>query len=132
MSIKAVLVGFVAMAAMAVGTLCLTGGEVMAVKCPNGFKKATAPTLAECGIDDTGQQKDLFGTVTKVINVVVSVLGIVAVGVMVMGGVTFVTSQGDAAKVTKAKNTILYGLVGLIVAILAFAIVNFVLKSVFT
>ena len=42
------------------------------------------------------------------------------------------TSQGDSAKVAKGKNTLIYGVVGLIVALLAFAIVNFVLKSVFS
>ena len=46
-------------------------------------------------------------------------------------GISFATSQGDSGKVAKARNTILYGVVGLVVALLAFAIVNFVLSSVF-
>ena len=50
---------------------------------------------------------------------------------IVMGGISFATSQGDASKTTKARNTILYGVVGLVVALLAFAIVNFVLGAVF-
>ena len=50
---------------------------------------------------------------------------------IVMGGISFATSQGDTAKVAKARNTILYGVVGLVVALLAFAIVNFVLNSIF-
>ena len=57
--------------------------------------------------------------------------GFMAVVMIIMGGISFITSQGDAAKVTRARNTILYGVIGLIVAILAFAIVNFVLTSVF-
>lgn len=108
--------------------------------CPKGtwardnWDKATKDgrkiyTIAQCSVkpDDS-----LMPTITTIINVVVSVLGIVAVGVIVLGGVTFATSQGDAAKTAKAKNTILFGVVGLIVAILAFAIVNFVLGSVFS
>lgn len=116
-------------------TLGLSSGDAMAkMKCPKGFKKAgqEVDALAECSIDSTGQQNDLMGTITTIINVVVGVLGVAAVAVIVLGGVTFVTSQGDAAKVTKAKNTIIYGIVGLFVAILAFAIVNFVLGAVFT
>lgn len=45
--------------------------------------------------------------------------------------VLFVTSTGEASKTTRARNTILYGVVGLVISLLAFAIVNFVLGSVF-
>ena len=40
------------------------------------------------------------------------------------------TSSGEAAKVEKAKKTILYGLIGLVICVLAFAIVNFVIDNV--
>ena len=66
-----------------------------------------------------------------IINVIVGLVGIISVAVIVIGGISFATSQGDTAKTTKAKNTVLYGVVGLVVALLAFAIVNFVLQSVF-
>lgn len=72
----------------------------------------------------------LTDLIKKVINVVLGVVGIIAVVMMIIGGISFITSQGDAGKVTKARNTILYGVVGLIVALLAFAIVNFVLTNV--
>ena len=62
---------------------------------------------------------------------VIGVIGFIAVAMIVMGGISFATSQGDTSKVAKARNTILYGVVGLVVAILAFAIVNFVLANVF-
>jgi len=73
---------------------------------------------------------DLTGNVTSVINQIIGVLGIVAVIVIVLGGIQYMTSTGDAAKVKKAKDTILYGVIGLIVVILAFAIVNFVINNV--
>ena len=69
---------------------------------------------------------------TTVINVIVGAIGFIAVVMIVIGGISFATSQGDSGKVAKARNTILYGVVGLVVALLAFAIVNFVLSSVFT
>ena len=77
------------------------------------------------------EQKSLMSGLTTVINVVVGVVGFIAVAMIVMGGISFATSQGDTSKVAKARNTVLYGVVGLIVALLAFAIVNFVLNSIF-
>lgn len=68
-------------------------------------------------------------SVLNIINAVIGVLGIVAVIVIIIGGVQYMTSSGDAGKVKKAKDTILYGIIGLVVVILAFAIVNFVIAN---
>ena len=48
---------------------------------------------------------------------------------IIYGGIQYTTSAGDSGKVTNAKNTILYAIVGLIVSILAYAIVNFVTNA---
>ena len=48
---------------------------------------------------------------------------------IVIGGVSYATSQGDPGKVKKGKDTIMYGIIGMIIALLAFAIVNFVFKG---
>ena len=79
----------------------------------------------------TGRNDDLMSVLTTIINVALGVIGFIAVVMIILGGVQYTTSSGDAAKVTKAKNTILYGIVGLVVALLAFAIVNFVLGNIF-
>ena len=73
----------------------------------------------------------LMGVVNTIINVALGVIGVIAVVMIILGGVQYTTSSGDAAKVKKAKDTIMYGVIGLVVALLAFAIVNFVLTSVF-
>ena len=73
---------------------------------------------------------DLTGSVTSILSVVIGVLGLVAVGVMIVGGVNYMTSVGEAAKVEKAKKTILYGLIGLVICALAFVIVNFVIGTI--
>lgn len=73
---------------------------------------------------------DLTVNITNILNVIIGVLGILAVIVIIFGGVQYMTSTGDAAKVKKAKDTILYGVIGLIIVILAFAIVNFVINNV--
>ncbi len=83
--------------------------------------------------DGTGAAKgddvpeDLTVNVKNIINVILYVVGILAVVMVIIGGVQYTTSGGDQAAVTKAKNTILYGIVGLVIAILAYAIVNFVI-----
>ena len=50
---------------------------------------------------------------------------------IIIGGIQYSTSAGDSGKVKKAKDTILYGIIGLVIALLAFAIVNFVLTQIF-
>ncbi len=114
----------------------MAGGEVCAaVSCPPGSARENADTYAQCNIREEDVQAvgngDIWGTVSTVLNVVVGIMGIAAVAVIILGAFNFLTSQGDAAKVTKGKNTIIWGIVGLIVAIMAFAIVNFILDSFF-
>lgn len=60
------------------------------------------------------------------LNIVLSATGIIAVGVMVYGGFVYLTSQGDPSRAKRGRDVILYGLVGLAVTMLAFAIVTFV------
>ena len=75
-------------------------------------------------------QEDLGNTIVDIINAVIGILGLVCVVVMIIGGVNYMTSSGDAGKVKKAKDTILYGVIGLVVCVLAFAIVNFVIDNI--
>ena len=103
-----------------------------AVTCPDG---STADNMAACGTQSAqpeGTPTELTGNngvVKNVINVILYVVGILAVVMIIIGGIQYTTSGGDSAAVTKAKNTILYGIVGLVIAILAYAIVNFVLTN---
>lgn len=73
---------------------------------------------------------DLVSSITGILNGVIAVLGLVCVVVIIIGGVNYMTSSGDSGKVKKAKDTILYGIIGLIICVLAFAIVNFVLANI--
>lgn len=70
------------------------------------------------------------GMFTKVINTVLFVLGAVSVVMMIYGGVRYTLSGGDSSSVTAAKNTILYAVIGLVVALLAFSISNFVISAI--
>lgn len=72
----------------------------------------------------------LWSDVNVIINAIVGILGLVCVVIIIIGGVQYMTSSGDATKVKKGKDTILYGVIGLAVCVLAFAIVNFVLANI--
>ncbi len=71
----------------------------------------------------------LESTVKNVLSVVFAIIGVIAVVMIVIGGVNYMTSQGDSQKIQKAKNTIMYGIIGMVVALLAFAIVQFVMHD---
>ena len=68
-------------------------------------------------------------TLNRIINVISLIVGVVAVIMIIYGGFRYITSGGTSEKVTSAKNTILYGLIGLIIVALAQVIVKFVLKE---
>lgn len=61
------------------------------------------------------------------LNITYLVAGIVAVITIIIGGIMYATSSGDSGSVSKAKNMILYSIVGLVVVLSAFAITNFVI-----
>ena len=63
------------------------------------------------------------------INILLYVVGILAVVMIIVSGLKMTMSAGDAGAVQKAKNTLVYAIIGLVIAVLAYAIVNFVLKK---
>lgn len=79
----------------------------------------------------TNQNKggsDLPTTIKEVISTIFVILGILAVIMIIIGGIRYTTSNGDPGQIKNAKNTIMYAVIGLILAILSYAIVNFVLS----
>ncbi len=78
----------------------------------------------------SNQDTDLDSKVIIIVNAIIGVLGLAAVVIVILGGVQYMTSTGDAGKVKKAKDTILYGIIGLVICVLAFAIVNFVISNI--
>ena len=70
------------------------------------------------------------GVLSRITNTVLLIVGLISVIMLVYGGLRYILSGGDSKKVTDAKNTILYAIIGLIISMLAYAIVHFVLNSV--
>lgn len=68
------------------------------------------------------------GIITRVIQLIVLFTGVASVIVIMIGGFKYLVSAGDSAKVSNAKDTILYAVIGLVVAVVAQAIVSLVLR----
>lgn len=79
--------------------------------------------------DAIGCKTSIFasnGFVFNAINIALVILGVVSVLMIIIGGFRYVLSGGDQAGIKSAKDTIMYAIIGLIVALLSFAIVSFV------
>lgn len=80
----------------------------------------------------TNQPVELFGNggiFTTIVNIMLFIIGALSVIMLIIGGIRYTVSGGNASAITAAKNTIMYAIVGIIVAVLAYAIVNFVLTT---
>jgi hypothetical protein len=83
-----------------------------------------------CAVSDPGAE-DRVNTIIKfAINIFSVIVGIVAVVMIIVGGLRYITSGGEASNVSTAKNTIVYAIVGLVIVALAQIIVRFVLSKV--
>jgi hypothetical protein len=98
--------------------------------CPNAqdVTNSTIDQGAQCAKGNSNADA-LFGPTgifSKIANVLIFLVGAIAVIMLIWGGLQYVISAGDSKRVESAKNTILYAIIGIVIAILAFAIVSFV------
>ena len=77
----------------------------------------------------TGGEGSIRALALRIVNYFLTFLGIVAVMMIIFGGVTYITAAGKQESVDNAKKIILYALVGIIIILLSFAIVNTILGS---
>jgi len=122
---------------MATGLFCISALALMLTAALPISQTASALTMAEgaTAAKSPEQQASLFdpgGLFQEISNVALFLLGAVSVLMLIYGGIRYTISGGDSAAVTSAKNTILYAIVGIIVALLAYAIVSFVIGSLST
>lgn len=75
------------------------------------------------------EEDDLPNLIINIVNTVILISGLIAVVFIVIGGIQFMTSAGNAPKIQKAKDTIIYAALGLVICALAYAIVNFVINN---
>lgn len=82
--------------------------------------------------DAIGLDRDttIMPAAVQVIEAVIAVIGILAAGILVYGGLNYVLGVGSPDKIRRAQNIVLYAAVGLVVAVLSFTIVYFVSQSI--
>jgi hypothetical protein len=111
-------------------TVSLVGDLSVSAACDTG--NLSISSGADCARGNQ-QPSDLFGgdnsIFGRVTNILLFLVGAISVIMLIIGGIRYVISGGDQAQVTAAKNTILYAIVGIVVAFLAYAAVNFVTQA---
>ncbi len=121
---------------MKIFTKILTAGILMigllgvftpAVSAANGINICSEENQNSvyCQNKDSGEGQ-VNGIIKTIVEVLLMAVGAISIIMIVIGGILFALSSGDAQKAAKARSTILYAVVGLIVSVFASAIVNFV------
>ncbi|MFA6992191.1 MAG: hypothetical protein WC269_02825 [Candidatus Gracilibacteria bacterium] len=79
--------------------------------------------------DATGGEGDIRALVLRIVNFFLGFLGVVAVIMVIYGGVTYVTAAGKDDAIGNAKKIITYSLVGIVIILISFALVNTILGA---
>jgi len=67
--------------------------------------------------------------ITNLTNLLLFAIGVISIVMIIIGGIKYTTSNGDSGQITSAKNTILYAVVGLVIALMAYGIVRYVVSQ---
>jgi hypothetical protein len=128
-TIKTMLASLLAVPVLAFGAVALAPAPAANAACDS---QTTITDGLDCAKGSSNTPTTLFGgggIFTTIVNILLFIIGAISVIMLIIGGIRYTISGGDSSAVTSAKNTIMYAIVGIIVAVLAFAIVNFVLKG---
>lgn len=127
MKLKSIkLIGLALASIISIGSLCVAPTYAVNICDKNVNVSNEVKEAAGC----SGTADKLPEVVQNIVSAVIAVSGIVAVIFIVVGGINYMTAAGDSAKVKKAKDTILYASIGLVVCALSFVIVNFVIAKI--
>lgn len=109
--------------ALGLGVMMAPAPVAMAI---NVFDQCNGSDSEVCKASGTDNATSM---ITVVINTLFFLLGTIAVIMIIVGGVRYVVSNGDQSGIKSAKDTIMYAVIGLVVAMLSYAIVNFVVDQ---
>lgn len=129
--LKTFVLSFVALFALATPAVLPATAMAAEVNIGNGLCEGAQLQVGsdgDCANDGEAQDK-VNSVISTVINIFSLVVGVVSVIMIIIGGLRYITSGGDSGKVSGAKNTILYAIIGLVIVALAQFIVRFVLSK---
>ena len=127
-SIKTVFAGLLSVAVLAIGVAYSPISTLASAECT---QEQTITNGAACAQPDNAPTEifgkgGIFQTIT---NAALYIIGALSVIMLIYGGIRYTISRGDAKNIEAAKNTILYAVIGIVISVLAYAIVNFVLVT---
>jgi len=109
------------------GAACPGGGFL---GFPTWYKYLNGVTTNGACAPQVSGLNDIWLIVAAVIEILLRVAALAAVGFIIYGGFQYITSQAEPSKTTEARGTIINALVGLVIAIMATAIVGFIARSI--
>jgi hypothetical protein len=115
-----------------VAMVTVGAGTALADVCTNGPDTSNPIAAGSQCAKANGTSNNLFaqgGVFQTIANTLIFIVGAVAVIFLIIGGLRYVISNGDPKNVSAAKDTILYAIVGIVVAIVSFALVSFVINA---
>ncbi len=116
---------------IAIMTCAVFGASVLSTASLSGSVSAQVSKGIDTATTSEMQGKSIDGKdglIKTVVNILLWAVGILSVIMIIFSGFRYITSSGDASKTKSAQSTLIYSVVGLIVAIMAWAIVNMVIK----
>ena len=111
-------------------TILLTTMGINTTSAADDVCNSSAPSEVKEAAGCKGSSDGLPNVIINILNAIIGVAGIISVIWIIIGGVNYMTSSGDPNKTKKARDTILYACIGLIICVLSFSIVNFVIKGI--
>lgn len=114
-------------------TLCLIFAAFLVV--PEAAQAAPGDVLNACGQHSEGRVcrgngDSVFDIIKGIINLLITIAGIISVIMIIVGGIKYTTSGGDAKAISSGKDTLVYAVIGLVISIMSYAIVNYVLVNI--
>lgn len=93
---------------------------------------AVAPAVAsaqwEVGRGNAGSSglpaDSIYGIISRTMNWLLAILGFIGIIGFVIAGILYLTAAGDEDQIGKAKNAMMYSIIGVIVALIGFVIIN--------
>ena len=99
--------------------------QTLATACNGPAGDGLSQVGGTCG---TGQS-DIGGVLQGVVKIISYIAGIIAVAMIIISGIRFITSSGDSAKVATAKTALVYALIGVAVVALTQILIHVVLST---
>jgi len=103
---------------------------VNAVCSDSGITAGSPSGSPLCTDTSSGQLQGSNTIISLIVNIISAVAGFVAVIIIIISGIQFISSGGDSKKISQAKDSIIYSLIGIIVIVLARTIIVFVLNKI--